>query len=185
LNQPDVFEIARTAARAADEKLGQDIIAVDVRRESSLVDCFLLITGMTHLHIGAIEDAVREALRAGGANLVRTDGQRGHLWRALDYGNFIVHIMDKKTRDFYAIEKLWERAKPIVWKPVAAPKPVTTPKPVTSSKPAVKNKTVKAKVKAKPAAKTKAKIKTKAKTKTAKKPARALKKKAAKKSAKK
>jgi ribosome-associated protein len=121
--------MARVAARAADEKLGEDILVVDVRRESTLVDCFLLVTGLTHLHIGAIEDAVREALRAGGAKLVRTDGQRGHLWRALDYGNFIVHIMDKKTREFYAIEKLWERGKPLTWKMPAPKKRPVKPKP--------------------------------------------------------
>jgi ribosome-associated protein len=133
LNHLDAFDVARVAARAADEKLGQDILVVDVRRESTLVDCFLLVTGMTHLHIAAIEDAVREALRAGGANLVRTDGQRGHLWRALDYGNFIVHIMDKKTREFYAIEKLWERGKPLTWKMPAPKKRPVKPKPKTSS----------------------------------------------------
>lgn len=130
----DAFEAARHAARAADEKLGQDILVVDVRKESSLVDCFVLVTGMTHLHIGAIEDEVREKLRAAGANLVRTDGQRGHLWRALDYGNFIVHIMDRKTRDFYAIEKLWERGRPLLWKASAPKKRSTKPKSKSTTK---------------------------------------------------
>ncbi len=142
MNQLDAFEAARIAARAADEKLGQEILVVDVRRESSLVDCFLLVTGMTHLHIGAIEDAVRESLREGGAKLVRTDGQRGHLWRALDYGNFIVHIMDKKTREFYAIEKLWERGKPLSWKMPAPKKRPVKPKPKPTAKSSAKRSSV-------------------------------------------
>ena len=129
MSQMDAFDAARVAARAADDKLGQNILVVDVRRESSLVDCFVLVTGMTHLHIGAIEDAVRESLRLGGARLVRTDGQRGHMWRALDYGNLLVHIMDQKTRDFYAIEKLWERGRPLSWKAEAPKKKSTATKP--------------------------------------------------------
>jgi ribosome-associated protein len=135
--------LARAAARAADEKLAEDIIIVDVRRESSLVDCYLLATGLTHLHIGAIEDAVREALRLAGAKLNRTDGQRGHLWRALDYGNFMVHLMDKKTREFYAMEKLWERGKPLAWKMPAPKKRPVKPKPKSAAsalKPARKSK---------------------------------------------
>ncbi len=115
MTKVDAFQFARQAARAADDKIGEDIMVFDVRKESSLADCYLLITGTSHIHIRALEDAVRDALRDSGAQLRRTDGQRGHLWRALDYGSLIVHIMDHKTREFYAMEKLWERGKIVDW----------------------------------------------------------------------
>ena len=136
----DLFKFVRIAARAADEKIGEDIVAFDVRKASSLADCFLLVTGSTHIHIRAIEDAIREALREAGAELRRTDGRRGHLWRVLDYGFLIVHLMDQKTREYYAMEKLWERAKMIPLgtgrdnpvakkvKPRRKPSKVSTPK---------------------------------------------------------
>ncbi|MCG3204791.1 MAG: Ribosomal silencing factor RsfS [Elusimicrobia bacterium] len=116
MSAPSIFKDIRLAAQVADEKLGENILAMDVRKESSLVDCYLLVTGSTHIHIRAIEDAIREALRLAGAILKRTDGQRGHLWRVLDYGSMIIHIMDQKTRDFYAMEKLWERGRVIDWR---------------------------------------------------------------------
>jgi ribosome-associated protein len=103
----------RAAAKAAEDRKGDDIIAFDVRGQSSITDSFLFVSGTSHIHIRAIEDSIREELKKAGAVLSRTDGQRGHVWRALDYGSFIIHIMDKKTRDFYAMERLWERAKPI------------------------------------------------------------------------
>lgn len=115
MSQIEVFRYARLAAKAADEKLGENILVFDVRKASTLADCFLLVSGSSHIHIRAIEDSVREVLRDAGASLRRTDGQRGHLWRALDYGNLIIHIMDQKTRDFYAMERLWERGKLIEW----------------------------------------------------------------------
>lgn len=127
MSKVDAINFARVAARAADEKLGEDILAIDVRRDSSLADCYLLVSGSGHLHIRALEDAVRESLREAGADLRRTDGQRGHLWRALDYGTLIVHIMDQKTRQFYAMEKLWERGKKIDWGEKEAPAPKRTP----------------------------------------------------------
>lgn len=109
----EILSQLRIAAKAAEDKKGEDIIAFDVRGQSSIADSFLFISGSSHIHIRALEDAVREELKKTGATLNRTDGQRGHLWRALDYGSFIIHIMDQKTREFYAMERLWERAKSI------------------------------------------------------------------------
>ena len=102
---------ALAAARIASEKLGEKIVIIDVRAVSSLTDCFLFVSGTSHLHIRALEDAIREGLKETGASLKRTDGQRGHLWRVLDYGSLIIHLMDQKTRDFYAIERLWSEGR--------------------------------------------------------------------------
>ena len=122
MKRPEAFKHARVAALAADEKQGEEILVIDVRDESSVADCFVFVTGTTHVHVRALEDAVRQSLAASGARLLRTDGQRGHLWRALDYGSLIVHIMDKKTREFYGMERLWDTRKMIDWEP-AKPEP--------------------------------------------------------------
>lgn len=125
MNHSKTIDRLRVAAKAAEDKKGENIVALDVRGQSSLTDGFLFVSGTSHIHIRAIEDAIREALKGTGALLARTDGQRGHLWRALDYGSFIIHVMDKKTRDFYSMERLWERARPIMitTSPVKQPKP--------------------------------------------------------------
>ena len=121
MNRTEALHLTKLAAKAADERQGQEIVVLDVSRESTLADFFIFITGTSHVHIRALEDAIRESLRDAGGNLARTDGQRGHLWRALDYGPLIIHIMDPKTREFYAMEKLWERGRPITWAPPAKP----------------------------------------------------------------
>lgn len=133
MSKADALRLTKLAAVAADAKLGEAIVALDVSKESTLSDFFVFITGTSHVHIRALEDAIREALRDSGGSLTRTDGQRGHLWRVLDYGSLIVHIMDAKTREFYSIEKLWERGRPVAWNPKAP-----APKPARKSKPAGK-----------------------------------------------
>lgn len=144
------LKFARLAAEAAFDKIGEDVVALDVRGMSSVTDIFVFISGTSHIHVRALEDAVREKLSDAGATLKRTDGQRGHTWRALDYGDIIVHIMDKPTREFYAIERLWNMAKPI--KLVDAPVP--TPKKPVFRKSAPKRKVaLKKKVSKKPAKK--------------------------------
>lgn len=131
MTKTEALTYTRKAAQAADEKMGEEITVLDVSKESSLADYFLFITGTSHVHIRAMEDAIRDALKESGASLTRTDGQRGHLWRVLDYGAMIVHIMDAKTREFYSIEKLWEKGRPVSWSAKKAAKaPRATKKPV-------------------------------------------------------
>jgi len=120
LNTP--LKLARIAARVADDKLGKNITILDVRGHSSVTDSFLFVTANSHLHVRSLEDALREALRIAGAQLQRTDGQRGHVWRVLDYGILMIHIMDEKAREFYAIERLWDQAKKVS-PGLAKPKP--------------------------------------------------------------
>lgn len=117
---------ARIAAKAADEKQGVDVVAIDVRSLSSVTECFLFVGATSHIHVKALEDAIREKMRLSDADLRRTDGQRGHPWRVLDYGTLIVHIMEQSTREFYSIERLWNQGKQIS---LTAPAPAKKRKP--------------------------------------------------------
>jgi ribosome-associated protein len=148
MTKTEALAFTKRAAQIADEKLGQEIVALDVSKESSLADYFVFITGTSHVHIRAMEDSIREAMKSAGGTLTRTDGQRGHLWRVLDYGAVIVHLMDAKTREFYSIERLWERGRPVQW---GAKKAVAKPK--TASRKAAAVKTVSKKTAAKRVAK--------------------------------
>src|SRR5437762_8961052 len=105
------LRLAHEAARIADEKLGRAIVILDVRGQASVTDCFLFVSATSHLHVRSLEDAIRETLRQTCGRLLRTDGQRGHVWRVLDYGTLMIHIMDQKTREFYSVERLWDQAK--------------------------------------------------------------------------
>lgn len=108
------FEYAKVAAEASSDKLGVDIVALDVRPLTTLAEVFLFVGATSYVHVRALEDAVRESLaEKTNAKLIRTDGQRGHLWRVLDFGSLIVHIMEQKTREFYAVERLWNAAKQV------------------------------------------------------------------------
>ena len=51
-------QLLRTAAKAADEKLGTDIIGLDVSSTLYITDAFLIVSADNERQIGSIIDAI-------------------------------------------------------------------------------------------------------------------------------
>ena len=51
-----------------------------------------------------------EALAKEGKHPLRTEGYTAGDWITLDYGDVMVHIFRRETRDFYDLERLWADA---------------------------------------------------------------------------
>ena len=46
-----------------------------------------------------------------GTPAARVEGYRTAEWILLDYGDFIVHVFEDKSRRFYDLERLWREGK--------------------------------------------------------------------------
>ena len=101
------LELIVTAARAGGEKKGEQIVAFDVSEQLAITDAFLIISASNERQVGAIVDAVEDALREVGAKPIRREGQRDGRWVLLDYGDIVVHVQHEEERAFYALERLW------------------------------------------------------------------------------
>lgn len=129
--------IATRAARAADDKKGEDIRLLHTRPISSVADYMLIVSVTSPNHMKAVEEEVRMALKSGGEHAIHRDGRKSDVWRVLDYGGLLVHIMHPKAREFYALDKLFHDAKVVRWilaKPKAKPKTKTKKKPASRKK---------------------------------------------------
>ena len=101
------LDLAVAAARAASARKAQEVIALDVSDRLVLTDVFLIASGTNERQVGAIVDAVEEALHERGVKAVRREGVRESRWVLLDYGNVIVHVQHADDRTYYALERLW------------------------------------------------------------------------------
>lgn len=102
-------QLLRTAAAAADEKLGTDLVALDVSATLYITDAFLIISAENERQISAIVDAVEEALqKAHGRTPLRREGRGGGDWVLLDFGDIVVHVFSAEQREYYALERLWK-----------------------------------------------------------------------------
>ena len=114
-------ERARIAARAADDKKGEDIVVLDVAQIMGIVDAFVIVHASNTRLVRAIVDEVKaQLLVRAGVKPRSVEGLDDMSWVLLDYGDLIVHVFLAETREFYGLERLWADAARIVWKDAAA-----------------------------------------------------------------
>ena len=104
-------ERMRTALNAAGEKKAIDIVVLDLRAVASFTDYFVITNGANQRQVQAISDEVADKLKQAGTRALRIEGYRTAEWILLDYGDFIVHVFDEKSRRFYDLERLWREGK--------------------------------------------------------------------------
>ncbi|MEN9735867.1 MAG: hypothetical protein RL129_577 [Actinomycetota bacterium] len=100
-----VIEMANVAAQAIADKLGVDIVAIDMTDQMVLSEVFLIATGANNPQIDAIVDNVLEKLSAIGEKPLRKEGAGE--WVLLDYSDLVVHIQSRELRNYYMLERLW------------------------------------------------------------------------------
>ncbi|TKR24150.1 ribosome silencing factor [Cellulomonas hominis] len=102
------IELTVAAARAAADLKAQEIIALDVSGQLVLTDAFLIVSGTNERQVGAIVDAVEEALHKLGAKPLRREGKSEGRWVLIDFGDVVVHVQHAEDRVYYALERLWK-----------------------------------------------------------------------------
>lgn len=114
---PKAFKnIAVAAARSIDDRKAEKIVVLDVRKTSPLSDFMIIATALSRPHLEALEDKVCEDLEGLGLRVHHRNRPQTDLWRVLDFGGLIVHLMSEEARDLYALEKLHEGAKELAWR---------------------------------------------------------------------
>jgi ribosome-associated protein len=107
LSSKDPAEVAALVVRAIEDLKGQDIVRLDVRKLTDVMDYLVIATGTSSRHVKSIADNVVDALRKAGERPLGVEGADVGEWILVDFGSVVVHVMGAEPRRFYAIEKLW------------------------------------------------------------------------------
>ena len=95
---------------ALEDKKASDIEILDVSKQTSLGDYFIIASCQSTVQVRACVDEVEEKMLEAGFPPKHKEGYRGGSWILIDYGDIIVHVMQQEARDFYSIERLWDEA---------------------------------------------------------------------------
>ena len=107
----ELDERVRLALHAAGEKKAHDLVVLDLREVASFTDYFVIASGTNVRQVQAVADEVQEQLRKQlGVKPARVEGYNSAEWVLLDYGDFILHVFEEKSRRFYDLERLWRDA---------------------------------------------------------------------------
>lgn len=105
---PRAIEIANIAGAAALDKLGENLVALDVSEPMPLTDIFMLVSGRSERQVGAIADEIEEKLLDAGVKALRREGKTLGRWILLDFGDIVCHVMHEEDRMYYSLERLWK-----------------------------------------------------------------------------
>ena len=107
-------ELAVLAAKALDDRKGEEIRIMEVTELTTLADYFVICTGNSNTQINALCDAVEEQMETVAQEKpLHREGHRGGIWVLLDYGCVVIHVFNAEAREFYSLERLWSDGKPL------------------------------------------------------------------------
>lgn len=97
----------RLAVKAAQAKKGEEICVLDLRDVSSFTDFFVIMHGNSSRQNIALYEGVEEELKRTGVRPLSVEGKENAEWILMDYGDFLVHVFTRSSRDYYSLDKLW------------------------------------------------------------------------------
>ena len=109
-----VSEMVHVAVEAVEEKHGEEVVALDLRGHSAIVDAFVMCTALSSAQARAIADEVEMEFSKRGWHLWRMEGYDTARWILLDYGDIAVHIFREEERRLYDLDRLWGDV-PKIW----------------------------------------------------------------------
>ena len=100
-------ELAIRLARALDAKKALNVHILAVEDLTTVTEYFVIATGTSTTHVGALADEAEFQLGRQGVNVLRTEGHDGKRWVLLDYGDIVVNVFSREDRRFYDLERIW------------------------------------------------------------------------------
>ena len=105
-------KIIKTIISAINEKKGENVVSLDLRKiNEAVADFFIICEAGNQRQIKAIAENIEEQVRKNcGENPYHHEGYQNLQWVLVDYVNVVVHVMLAETRKFYKLEEMWSDA---------------------------------------------------------------------------
>jgi len=96
--------------QALEDMKARDIKVLDVRRLTDVTDFMIVASGTSDRHVKSMAIRVRDDVRdQAQVRPIGVEGENQGEWVLIDLGDIVVHLMRPETREFYDLERLWNR----------------------------------------------------------------------------
>lgn len=105
-------KIFKTIIKAIQDKKGENIISMDLRKiHEATTDFFIICEANNTTQLKAIADNVEYEVKTNCSEWAyKSEGKTAEQWLLIDYINIVVHIMHPESRNFYRLEEMWSDA---------------------------------------------------------------------------
>lgn len=105
-------KIIKAIIQAIQEKKGEKIISLDLRKiQEAVADFFIVCEAGSTTQVRAIADFIETELKEHCGEIpYMHEGRQVLQWVIIDYINVVVHIMLPESRRFYKLEEMWSDA---------------------------------------------------------------------------
>ena len=102
-------KLFKTIIQAIQEKKGENIVSLDLRKiHEAVADFFIICEAKNHVQVRAIADFVEHQVEKNCDEApYKHEGMQALQWALIDYVNVVVHIMQSESRNFYKLEDMW------------------------------------------------------------------------------
>jgi ribosome-associated protein len=105
-------KIFKTIIHAIQEKKGEHIVSLDLRKiPEAVADFFIICQCSNTTQLRAIADFIETDVKEKCLeSAYKHEGRQGQQWILIDYVNVVVHVMLPEPRKFYQLEEMWHDA---------------------------------------------------------------------------
>jgi ribosome-associated protein len=103
----DIRKLQRAIVDGLEDVKAVDIRVFNTEHLSPLFERVIVASGTSNRQTKALATSVREAVKAKGFPVPRSEGEDNGEWIIVDCGAAVAHIMQPAIRDYYRLEEIW------------------------------------------------------------------------------
>jgi ribosome-associated protein len=103
----DIRKLQRAIVDGLEDVKAQNIVVFNTEHLSPLFERVIIASGTSNRQTKALAASVRDAVKTGGMQIMRTEGEANGEWIIVDCGAAVVHLMQPSIREYYHLEEIW------------------------------------------------------------------------------
>ena len=108
----DIRKLQRAIVDGLEDVKAQNIAVFNTEHLTPLFERVIIASGTSNRQTKSLAASVRDAVKASGFPVLRTEGEANGEWIIVDCGAAVAHIMQPGIRNYYHLEEIWG-AKPV------------------------------------------------------------------------
>ena len=97
--------LAKETVKLLLEKKAINVTLFNVIEKTSVTDYYVNATGRSSTNVAALADDVADEMEKRGRRALRVEGRGANSWLLVDFGDVIVNVFDRASREFYNFDK--------------------------------------------------------------------------------